>query len=44
MPWTWPRRDERSPIRSPTYSLGAVISTFITGSSSVGLAAAIASL
>ena len=31
-------------MRSPTYSFGAVISTFITGSSSVGFAAAMASL
>src|SRR6267154_1516078 len=39
-----PRRPLRSPIKSPAYSTGACTSTFITGSSKVGLAASMPAL
>src|ERR1039458_8919187 len=42
MPAMRPRRLLRSPIRSPAYSTGAWISTFMMGSSSAGLASCLA--
>ena len=44
MPEMRPRRPLRSPIRSPAYSTGAWISTFMTGSSRAGLASCMAAL
>ena len=44
MPAMRPRRPFRSPIRSPAYSTGAWISTFMMGSSSAGLASCMAAL
>ena len=44
MPWTMPRRDERSPITLPMKSSGVSTSTDIIGSSRIGFALRIPSL
>ena len=44
MPWTFPRRLDRSPMMSPKHSSGAETSTDMTGSRTTGRACATASL